>query len=150
MEREFLSREATLAADDLETRDLYIPEKGWEGWLRLRTLTAYEKDELEIGMVVATTNGKVGETKRLDNIRARFVAAAVVDKEGRRLYSGDDIEALGKKAAPALSRIFAAVQDMNGISDDDVEEMEKNFGSGQSDSSAIDSAATSENGTSVE
>ncbi len=150
MERKFLSREAMLAADDLETLDLYIPEKGWEGWVRLRTLTAYEKDELEIGMVAAAANGKVGETRRLDNIRARFVAAAVIDKDGRRLYGDDDIEALGKKAAPALSRIFTAVQDMNGISDDDVEEMEKNFGGGQSDSSVTDSAATSESGTSAE
>ena len=147
MERKFLSREAMLAADDLETQDLYIPEKGWEGWVRLRTLTAYEKDELEIGMVAATTNGQVG---RLDNIRARFVAAAVIDGEGRRLYGDGDIEALGKKSAPALSRIFAAVQDMNGISDDDVEEMEKNFGGGQSDSSVTDSAGTLASGTSVE
>lgn len=137
-----------LAADDLETRDLYIPE--WEGWVRICTLTGAEKDELEVGMVLATTNGKVGETKRIDNIRARFVAAAVVDEEGRKLYSAGDVEALGKKSARPLSRIFTAVQDMNGISDDDVEEMEKNFGSGQSDSSASGSAATSESGTSVE
>lgn len=150
MKREFLTRDAMLAADDLETRDLYIPEKGWEGWIRIRTLTAAEKDGLEIGMVLATTNGKTGETRQLDNIRARFVAAAVVDGEDRKLYSVDDVEALGKKAAPALSRIFAAIQDMNGISDDDIEEMEKNFGGGRSDSSASDSAATSESGTSPE
>ena len=148
MERKFLSREETLSADDLETRDLYIPE--WGGWLQIRTLTAAAKDELEIGMVLATTNGKTGETRQLDNIRARFVAAAVVDGEGRKLYSDSDVEALGKKSAPALSRIFTAVQDMNGISEQDVEEMEKNFGRGRSDSSASDSAATSESGTSPE
>jgi len=148
MERKFLTREETLAADDLEARDLCIPE--WGGWVRIRTLTAAEKDDLEIGMVMDTTNGKVGETKRLDNIRARFVAAAMVDQEGRKMYSARDIKALGKKSARALSRIFTAVQEMNGISDDDVEEMEKNFGRGRSDSSASGSAATSESGTSVE
>ena len=150
MKREFLSREATLAADDLETRDLYVPQKGWEGWIRIRTLTAAEKDELEVGMVLATTNGKVGEGKRIDNVRARFVVAAAIDQDGASLYSDGDIAALGKKSAPALSRIFAAVQEMNEISDDDVEEMGKNFGRGQSDSSASDSVATSASGTSGE
>ncbi len=148
MERKFLSREETLAADDIETRDLYTPE--WGGWMRICTLTAYEKDELEVGMVLATTNGKSGKAKRIDNIRARFVAAAAVDQKGGKLYSARDVAALGKKSAPALSRIFAAVQEMNGISDDDVEEMEKNFARGGSNSSATDSAATSASGTSVE
>ncbi len=148
MERKFLSREETLAADDIETRDLYTPE--WGGWMRIRTLTAYEKDELEVGMVLATTNGQVGKGKRIDNIRARFVAAAAIDQKDEKLYSDSDVAALGKKSAPALSRIFAAVKEMNGISDDDVEEMEKNFGGGQSDSSATDSAASSASGTSAE
>ena len=142
---DFLSRDAVLNAQDLETVDVYVPE--WGGKVRVRTLTAEEKDRLEISLVMA--NGKIGDPKNIRNVRARFVAEASVDEDGKKLFRESDVIALGQKSAAALSRVFNAIQELNIISDQDIEEMAKNFGRGQSSTSVSGSAATSESGTSM-
>ena len=62
----------------------------------------------------------------------------MVDEAGERLFSNDDVVALGKKNASALDKVFAIAQKLNGLSAADVEELEKNSGSAQSDASALD------------
>ena len=64
---------------------------------------------------------------RVDNIRAVLVAMAVVDEDGNRLFTDKDVKALAKKSAAAMDRIFAETQKLNAVSDEDVEEMAKNF-----------------------
>jgi hypothetical protein len=45
------------------------------------------------------------------------------------------VEALGKKSAAALNRVFEVAQRLSGITDDDVEELAKNSVGGPSDGS---------------
>lgn len=123
-----LSKQAILAAKDIETRDVEVPE--WGGRVRVKALTGSERDRFEQETVAR--KGKNVETN-LQNIRARLVVLAAVDEEGNRLFGFHDIEALGKKSAKPLDRLFTVAMELSGIRDEDVEELAKNSVSDQSD-----------------
>lgn len=116
-----LNRDAILQIQDLPHEDVEIPE--WGGTVRVRALTGTERDVFEGNMI--ERRGK--STKmNLRNIRAKLVALTVVDGEGKRLFSDNDVEALGKKSALALNKIFEVAQRLSGIRPEDMEEIEKN------------------------
>lgn len=116
-----LSREAILQAQDLPTEDVEIPE--WGGTIRVRGLTGAERDAFEQSIV--ETRGK-NTRMNLRNIRAKLVALTVVDEDGNRIFNDEDAEALGKKSAAALDRIFAVAQRLSGLRPEDVEELAGN------------------------
>jgi len=122
MAKKLLSREAILAANDLPTEDVEVPE--WGGAVRVRTLTGAQRDAFEAEIV--TTNGRKVE-RNTYNIRAKLVAAAVGGEDGKLLFSRADVEALGAKSAAALDRVFDAASRLSGISDEDVQELAENL-----------------------
>ena len=73
--------------------------------------------------------------RNLENLRARLVMLTVIDHEGKRLFSVKDVEALGKKSAKALDKVFEAAQRLSGLRDEDIEELTENLDGGQSDDS---------------
>jgi len=127
---QFLSKDAILAADDLQVEDVQVPE--WGGWVRVRGLSGVERDAFEQEM--AKRKGKDVQMN-LRNIRARLAQLTVVDEGGKRLFTHQDIEALGNKSARALERVFSQAMKLSGLSETDVEELAENFGDGQSDDS---------------
>ncbi len=129
--KKFLNKTEILAQDDLKTEDVQIPE--WGGaWVRVRTLQANERDWFEASTV--QRNGKI-ITTNLQNIRARLCLLCLVDENGERLFREEDEFPLGGKSAAALDRIFSVAQRLNGLRDEDVEELAKNSKAGQSDDS---------------
>lgn len=116
-----LSKEAILSAQDMEVRDVEVPE--WHGVVRVKGLTAAERDAFESEIV--QRNGK-NVTQNLRNIRARLVAMSVINEDGARVFGFRDIEALGEKSAKALDRVFSAAQELSGLRDEDVDELAKN------------------------
>ena len=125
-----LSRDDILAANDLATEDIDVPE--WGGTVRIQALTGAQRDAFEASVV--KMNGQ-SRQYNLTNLRARFVALSVVDDEGKRLFIDADVKQLGAKSAGALQRVFNAAQKLSGMSDEDVEELAEGFGSDQSDGS---------------
>ncbi len=117
----FLSRDEILQAQDLPTED--VPVLEWGGVCRVRGLTGAERDAFEQSIV--ETRGK-NTRMNLRNIRAKLVALTVVDEDGNRIFSDEDAEALGKKSAAALDRIFAVAQRLSGLRPEDVEELAGN------------------------
>ncbi|MCI0685728.1 MAG: hypothetical protein L0Y54_00605 [Sporichthyaceae bacterium] len=117
-----LSRDAILAANDIRTVDVAVPE--WSGAVRLRTLTGAERDAFETASV--RTSGKHVHTN-LVNLRARLVAACAVDEHGARLFSEADVKALGAKSSAALDRLFDAARKLSRIGEDDVAELTADF-----------------------
>jgi hypothetical protein len=85
--------------------------------------------------MVVGKNGrrKVKKDTSLDGIRAKFVAACVVDEAGNKLFTAEDVKALGELNAKAIDRIFTAIQERNGLRDEDLEELAGNFNEGQKD-----------------
>jgi len=125
-----LSRDAILAADDHEYEVVPCPE--WGGEVRLRSLTGAERDAYEQSLV--QTRGKSREMN-LRNARAKLVALCAVDENGNRLFSDQDVAALGRKNAKPLDRLFDAARRLAGLSEDDVDRLTEDFDDAQSDAS---------------
>ena len=113
-----LSKDAILKADDLPRELVQVPE--WGGTVWVRTMTGAERDAFEASVAASA------DTPNLTNIRARLAVLCVVDDKGKRLFADADAEALGGKSAAALSRVFEAGQKLNGLTDSDVSDLEKN------------------------
>ena len=129
-----LGRDAILGAPDLATYDVDVPE--WGGVVRVRMLTARERDAFEASCMKTKRDGS-SEFNPV-NVRAKLVALCLVDAQGQRLFGEDDISALGRKSAKALSRIFTEASKLNGLTADDVKSLEGNS-DGQGDDSSSDS-----------
>ncbi len=113
-----LSKQQILDAADTKTEEVEVPE--WGGSVRIQTMTGFARDAFESS--ITGKNGAVNTT----NMRAKLVAACLVDDDGELMFAEKDVAKLGKKSAAALERVFAAAQKLNRISDGDVEELAKN------------------------
>lgn len=111
-----LTREQILAADDSSIETVGVPE--WGGEVGVKTLTGFEKDLWESER--QTKDGNFN----LENIRASLVAIAACDEQGLRLFSLNDVVDLGKKSVRALDRVFQAAKKLNGVSDEELDELE--------------------------
>lgn len=123
----YLDRAAIFAVPDLQYEDVYVPE--WGGTVRVRGLTAAERDAYEASIL--DQRGR-GTRVNMRNARAKLVVLSVVDGEGRRVFADGDAEPLGEKSAAAIDRIFAVAARLSGITDRDMEELVEDFTSGQS------------------
>ena len=126
-----LTKDAILSSDDLRTEDVPCPE--WGGDVRVRNLTGSERDQWEMWIV-----GPEGTERNTANIRARLVSLVAIDEAGARLFSDDDIKALGFKSAAALDRVFSVAQRLSGLTEASKEAMEADLSAGQEDGSASD------------
>lgn len=116
-----LTRDAILSAEDLRREPVRVPE--WGGVVWVRTLTGEERDRWET-MAFISEDGKVRANE--DNIRARLVALSACDENGDLLFTVEDIEALGRKSATAINRLFDAASRVNAVSAADMEELAGN------------------------
>lgn len=131
-----MSRADILGATDIGFEDIDLTEiPGW-GVVRIKDLTAAERDALEAGLVKEVkTGGKVRREVKLDNVRAAFCAASICDEQLQPVFFPDDVLALGAKSARALDRIFGRIQERNGLTDRDVETLIENFDNARGDDS---------------
>lgn len=112
-----LNRDAILAAEDLRTETVQVPE--WGGEVKVRSLMGFERDQFEASLF---EDGQ----KTASNVRAKLICACTVDDQGDRLFAPADLEALGKKSAAALDRVFTVAQRLNRLARRDVEDLAKN------------------------
>jgi len=62
----------------------------------------------------------------VENTRASLLALVLVSADGRPLgFTEDDVKALGKQDALALNQMFAIAQEMNGLTKDDLEALNR-------------------------
>lgn len=113
-----LTRDAILYVPDMKTETVNIPE--WGGEVLVRGMNGNERDLYERSILVQ--NGK-NTRVNMTNARAKLVVWTVVDEDGKRLFTDADIEALGKKSASALSRIFNVAARLSGITEEDMAEI---------------------------
>jgi hypothetical protein len=115
-------RSLILNQQDLPTKAVVIPEwkdaQGKPMTVYVRSLTADERDAFE--------HEQLAKAKGARRIRASLVSKAVVDDQGKRVFTDADMETLGTKNANALDRLFAAVFELNALSAKDVDDLEKN------------------------
>jgi len=117
-----------LNAEDTKQERVDVPE--WGGYVMVETMTAEAKDAYETSVLSEKLDDKgdvVGYERNMKNVRAKLIAACVLDPNGRRMFVSDQqVEQLGRKSAKAVDRVFAACQRLNAISDKDVEDLAGN------------------------
>jgi hypothetical protein len=141
-----LTRDAILAADDLKHEDVEVPE--WGGTVRVRELTATERDQVESG----TVNLSVGADGKpqadvnqsiMESFRARLAAYSIIDEAGARLFTDQDMILLGRKSSSAMQRVFNVAMRLSAFTQGDVEELVGKSEAAQSGDSPSDSASPS-------
>ena len=110
----FLKREAILAASDLGTADVEVPE--WGGSIRVRQMTLRERGEF-----AKRATGEDGAV-----VGAWLVSAVAVDEAGAPIFKPDDVKDLEKRSWKALDRVVAAILKLNRLDDERVADAAKN------------------------
>lgn len=100
---------------------LEVPE--WGGTINVRIMSGRERDKFE--QDIMERKGKE-ITVNMENYRARLCSFCIGDDEGNRIFSDKDIATLGEKEGNVLDRIFKFAQKINGLSEKETEEIEKN------------------------
>lgn len=112
-------RETALGAEDRKPVKVDVPE--WGITLYVRAMGGDERDHLEISSMTDRKNGTL-----LSNIRAKLLVLTVCDENGELVFSRDDVEALGKKSAKALNRLYAVASVLNDFTKADINDLKKN------------------------
>ena len=128
-----LSRDAILSAEDRAYDEVDCPE--WGGAVRLRSITGGQRDSYEQSCI-----DQRGKDRKLNmrHARTKLIVLCAVDEHDARLFSDQDINALSKKNAKPIDRLFESCQKLCGLSDDDVDKLTEDFASAQSDDSDSD------------
>lgn len=113
-------KEEILALADRPAEEVEVPEWGGRK-VRIMAMSAADRDSYELDAYLAR---KAGATPR--NVRAKLVARCLVDAAGERVFTDDDIEALGKKSAKALDRLYDASVRLNALSEVEQKAVEGN------------------------
>lgn len=111
-----LTRDQILAATTLKTEVVEVPE--WGGDVLVSAMTGTARDAWEQSIV-----SKGGG---IENVRAKLVAATLVDTDGMPLFTAKDIAALGRLSSAALDRVAKVAQRLNGLTADDLEDAKGN------------------------
>jgi len=129
-----LTKDQILNADDLKTETVFVEQ--WGGEVILRTMKAYERDRFEDSMFKG--RGK-NRHENMENLRARFLALIIIDDKGKSLFtSSQDVRDLGNKSAAALDFLFDKGRKLNGMSDQDVEDLTTDLDDAQGEDSLSD------------
>ena len=107
-----LNREAILAARDVQTIDVEVPE--WGGSVRLASFSAATRLKLaeKIGK-----NTDPSPAEALD-WGMTLLSLCIVDESGKPMFSADQLDALSEKASPVLDRLIHAARKLNGFGED--------------------------------
>lgn len=103
MERKMLSAEDILGVQDIQFRDVFVPE--WNGIVRLRTLTAEEAISY------------AGDRKR-DDFAVQILLRSAVSEDGKPLFTDSDLEKLKKKTLRAIIKLQNVALELNGLAEE--------------------------------
>lgn len=117
-----LGREAIIAAGPTLARErVYIEVLGGE--VIVQELPSLERDEFEASVIT-------GKGKNLDvvlkGIRAKMFIRSIVDEDGNRVFTDQDIAIVNTFGSRCVDQVFSVAQRLNGITNKDVEETAKN------------------------
>lgn len=112
-----LDRTTILAADDVQTKLVQVPE--WGGAVYVKAMTGAMRDAWEQMLV------KEGASS-IENARAKLLVISVVDEDGNRLFTDADIQALGEKSGSALTRLANVAQKLSRLGEKELEDAVKN------------------------
>ena len=124
-----------LATQDKEYEDVEVPE--WGGTVRIAAMSGTDRDRWELSMMQADESSERGFKMNFDAYsRVRLVALCLVDDNFQRVFITDkQVEALGQKSGAVMDRLYEVAQRVNGITEADLDELEKNSETAQNGAS---------------
>jgi hypothetical protein len=114
-----LDRKSILAVDDVRKEKFAVPE--WKGDVFLRVLTGTDRDRFEESYA----------DQKMKAFRIRFLLLALCDDDGKRLFSDDEADILGKKSSVVINRLFEAGWKLNAFTQEAVDALGEDSPSGQ-------------------
>lgn len=117
-EAKILSRAEILAAKDIKTETVAVPE--WGGAVVVRALDGKQRDAFEESVMIKGKKGSVDIISK--RMRVKLLAIAIVDEKGAPLFTEDDVELLAGKSAAAIDRVFKVAQSLSGLAEEQVQE----------------------------
>lgn len=108
-----LNKKAILAAKDTKLEKVNVPE--WGDDVFIKTLSGTERDAFE----------EAYSTEKMRNFRPRFLVLTLCDDKGERLFTDDEVDALGAKSAAVINRLFDKAWAFNAFRSEDVEALGK-------------------------
>ena len=116
----------------LPEETVHVPE--WKRDVLLRGLSSYERDQYETENVRrADAKAGNGSARQLlpepdyTNFRARLVSVHIIENGERTFANPRGEELLGRQPAAVLRKLFTVSQRLSGFSQDEVEDLRKNF-----------------------
>ena len=120
-----------VASQDKEYEDVDVPE--WGGTVRIATMSGEDRDRWELSMMQADDSSERGFKLNFDAYsRVRLVAMCLVDDNFNRIFvTKEQIERLSQKSGKVMDLLYDVAQRVNGITDEDIDDLEKNSVSAQ-------------------
>lgn len=125
-----------LSYDDKRVDVVEVPE--WSMRVRIGTLEGTDRARFEA--YCAALNG----SEMPIDYRERLCVLTIIDGQGDRVFGDDQVEALGRKNAAGLKRVFDAASRLNKLGMGDMEEARGNSDGAPSASSGSDSPPSSD------
>jgi hypothetical protein len=126
-----LTREQILAADDLKSEEVDVPE--WGGSVKVIVMTGVARDSFQEQMAAGD--------KSISYFQNCLLVATLVDGDDAPLFAAADMDALRLKSAAVVTRVANVAERLNGFGAKVVEDAEKNSKAAPSGSSGSDSPA---------
>ena len=126
-----------VASQDKEYEDVDVPE--WGGTVRIATMSGEDRDRWELSMMQADDSSERGFKLNFDAYsRVRLVALCLVDNDFNRIFvTKEQIEKLSQKSGKVMDLLYDVAQRVNGITDEDIDDLEKNSKSAQNGDSGL-------------
>ena len=127
-----------VASQDKEYEDVDVPE--WGGTVRIATMSGEDRDRWELSMMQADDSSERGFKLNFDAYsRVRLVAMCLVDDNFNRIFvTKEQIEKLSQKSGKVMDFLYDVAQRVNGITESDIDDLEKNSVSAQNGDSGSD------------
>jgi hypothetical protein len=117
-------RRLILETEDLVIEPVSIPE--WpaaNGKVFCRTMTTREREGYLQSLRRTTGHGQKARLEpQLENASANLVVLCACTKDGERIFTKADVDALGKKNPKAMERIVDVAGRINGLTDEALDE----------------------------
>lgn len=113
-----LNRDSFLAADDLKSEVVPVPEMGDS--IRIRMMTGAQRDSY------AASLRKADGTFDGTGYRAKLLARCLVDESGALMFTEGEVELINSKSPAVIDRLFEVADRLSGTSPDAIKEAEKN------------------------
>lgn len=116
-----LGRDTILNAQDVVTKEVKVPE--WkdpvtgDDVVLVRAMSGKERSNY-LGSITQVRGTRT--EPNMANLQAKLVARCIVDEQGNRVFTDQDINALGEKSGAALERVFSVASEISGLTDQSI------------------------------